>query len=192
MNLDKISEDYMAVAREVFGPLQPSIENITTVMVTCLQNSGKVMFCGNGGSAADAQHFAGEFVNRFLCERPAFAGLALTTDTSVITAIGNDYSFEEVFKKQIEGIGVRGDILVSLTTSGNSANVLLAVKAAKEKGITNVVLTGGKGGQVAALAEYSLCISSTSSTPRIQEGHHLMMHLLCESVEEKMTVSRRS
>lgn len=188
MNLDKISQDYLAVAQEVFGPLRPSIENVASTMVTCLRNSGKVMFCGNGGSAADAQHFAGEFVNRFLRERPAFAGLALTTDTSVITAIGNDYSFDEVFKKQVEGMGVQGDILVSLTTSGNSTNVLLAVNAAKEKGITNVGLTGGKGGRVAGLVDYNLCISSTPSTPRIQEGHHLMMHLLCESVEEKMTV----
>jgi len=187
MNLEQISEDYEGVAREIFGPLRSSVEDVATAMVTCVRQGGKVMFCGNGGSAADAQHFAGEFVNRFLKERPAFAGLALTTDTSVMTAVGNDYSFDEIFQKQVEGLGREGDVLVSLTTSGNSVNIVRAVEAAKQKGLINVVLTGGTGGRVAALADHNLCISSTPSTPRIQEGHHLIMHLLCETVEEQLT-----
>lgn len=186
MDLDAIQSDYARVAAEVFGPLRDDVERVATCLVECLRAGGKVLFCGNGGSAADAQHFAGELVNRFLRERRPFAGLALTTDTSVLTAIANDYSVEEVFAKQVEGLGRKGDVLVSLTTSGRSPNVLAAMRAARGLGLVNVLLGGGTGGAAAALADFRLCIASTRSTPRIQEGHHLLMHLLCERLEEQL------
>lgn len=142
----------------------------------------KLLLCGNGGSAGDAQHIAAEFVNRFLLERPPLPAIALTTDTSILTSIGNDYSFEEVFSKQIKALGMEGDVLLALSTSGNSKNVIAAVKTAKDQGIFTVVLTGGKGGRLATLADMSLVVRS-DATPRIQETHILAGHLICELVD---------
>ena len=183
MDLASIQEAYRRVGDEVFGPLLPAIEAAADCMIAALAAGKKILFCGNGGSAADAQHFAGELVNRFLVERRAYAGIALTTDTSVLTAIANDYSFEEVFAKQVEALGQAGDVLVSLTTSGNSGNILAAMRRARQAGIVNVLMTGGNGGAASALADHLLSITASRSTPRIQEGHHLIMHLLCERVE---------
>ena len=142
--------------------------------------------CGNGGSSSDAQHFAGELVNRFLMNRQPYAGLALNTDAAVLTSIGNDFSFEEIYSKQVEGLGREGDMLVGFSTSGNSGNVLKAFEVAREMGVKTVAFTGGAGGKMLALSDMVLLVSSSSRTPRIQEGHELMMHLICERVEELM------
>lgn len=184
MNLPQIQADYRAVANNIFDALWPEIEGAAADMIAAVRAGGKVLFCGNGGSAADAQHFAGEFVNRLLLERRPYAGLALTTDTSVLTAIGNDYGYDRVFEKQVLALGKPGDVLVGISTSGNAANVCLAVQAAKAIGLRTVAMTGGKGGKLAGLADRVLSITCTSSTPRIQEGHQLMLHLICERVEE--------
>ena len=184
MDLAQIQADYRAVADAIFGPLRPAIEAAADDLVAAVRAGHKVLFCGNGGSAADAQHFAGEFINRFLLERRPYAGLALTTDTSVLTAIGNDYGYDQVFEKQILALGRPGDVLVAISTSGNAANVCRAARAAKAAGLRTLAMTGGTGGQLAGLADRVLSLACTPSTPRIQEGHQLMMHLMCESVEE--------
>jgi D-sedoheptulose 7-phosphate isomerase len=142
----------------------------------------KLMIMGNGGSAADAQHMAAEFVNRFKIERPPLPALALTTDTSILTAIGNDYSFDEVFEKQILALGKSGDMLLGISTSGNSPNIIRGFKTAQEKKIMTVALTGNKGGQMIDWADRSLIVPSVV-TPHIQETHILAIHLLCEMVD---------
>ena len=184
MNWAQIQADSHAVTDLIMGPMRPAIEAAADELAACVRAGGKVLFCGNGGSAADAQHFAGEFVNRFLLERRPYAGLALTTDTAVLTAIGNDYSYEQIFEKQILALGRPGDALVAISTSGNAPNVCLAVRAAKAAGLRTLAMTGGKGGKLAGLADRVLSISCTASTPRIQEGHQLVLHLICERVEE--------
>ena len=186
MDLQKIQRESRAVSDQVFNELAPVVEEISGVITDCLKAGGKVMMCGNGGSASDAQHFAGELVNRFLMNRKPYAGLALNTDAAVLTSISNDFSYEEIYSKQVEGLGREGDILVGFSTSGNSGNILKAFDAAKEIGIKTVAFTGGTGGKMLGLTDYILLISSSSHTPRIQEGHELMMHLICERVEELM------
>jgi len=184
MNWDQAQAEAAAVARHVFGPLRPAIESLADELAARLQAGGKVMACGNGGSAADAQHLAGELVNRFLKERRPYAGLALSTDTSVLTCIGNDCGYEQVFEKQVQALGRRGDVLIGISTSGNAENVCRAVQAARALGLLTVGLTGGPGGRLAGLAERVLSISGTAGTPRIQEGHQLIIHLLCQRIEE--------
>jgi len=138
----------------------------------------KILLFGNGGSAADAQHIAAEFMNRFLIERPPLPALALTTDTSILTSISNDYSFDEVFSKQIKGLGKKGDIAFGISTSGNSQNVLKAFRVAKRLGMVTIALVG-EGGKAASLADIALCVPSRS-IPRIQEAHSVVGHILCE------------
>jgi D-sedoheptulose 7-phosphate isomerase len=184
MNLAQIQADYRAVAEHIFGALRPGLEGAADELVAAVRAGHKVLFCGNGGSAADAQHFAGEFINRFLLERRPYAGLALTTDTSVLTAIGNDYGYDQVFEKQVLALGQPGDVLVAISTSGNAANVCRAVRAARAAGLRTIAMTGGAGGQLAGLADRVLAVACTPSTPRIQEGHQLMLHIICERVEE--------
>lgn len=150
----------------------------------CLQAGGKILFAGNGGSASDAQHLAGELISRFYYDRPALAGLALTTDTSVLTAIGNDYGYDQTFVRQVRGLGRRGDILVGLSTSGNSANVLVAMATARELGLTTIGLTGRSGGKLTHLVDCCLRMP-TDSTPRIQECHITVGHILCAMVEQR-------
>jgi D-sedoheptulose 7-phosphate isomerase len=186
MDLQKIQAESRAVADQVFNELAPVVETITQAMAECLKAGGKIMACGNGGSSADAQHFAGELVNRFLLNRKPYAGLALNTDAAVLTSISNDFSYDEIYSKQVEGLGRKGDILVGFSTSGNSGNVLKAFESAKEMGITTVAFTGGSGGKMLELADHVLLVSVSSHTPRIQEGHELMMHLVCERLEELM------
>jgi D-sedoheptulose 7-phosphate isomerase len=142
----------------------------------------KLLICGNGGSAADAQHIAAEFVNRFQLERPPLPAIALTTDTSIITSIGNDYSFDEVFSKQVKALGMEGDVLLAISTSGNSPNVISAVEAAKGRGIYTVGMTGGGGGKMARLTDMPLKVKS-KTTARIQESHILAGHIICELVD---------
>jgi D-sedoheptulose 7-phosphate isomerase len=181
---NEIAGDYLAVAQEVFGALRPDIEAAAQFIARKLRKGNKLLICGNGGSAADAQHMAGELVNRFLLERKPYAAVALTTDTSVLTSVSNDYSFDLAFEKQVLALGRRGDVLLAISTSGKAANVLRAVETARRRGIFTIGLTGGHGGRLAAIAERVLCVSSTASTPRIQEGHQLIIHLLCERIEQ--------
>ena len=147
-----------------------------------LTSDRKLMLCGNGGSAADAQHIAAEFINRYELERPPLPAIALTTDTSIITSIGNDYSVDEIFSKQVKALGVEGDILLALSTSGDSGNVIEAVRAAKSQGIFTVALTGHDGGQLADLVDMALVVKS-DVTGRIQETHILVGHIICQLVD---------
>jgi D-sedoheptulose 7-phosphate isomerase len=142
----------------------------------------KLLICGNGGSAADAQHIAAEFVNRFMLERPPLPAIALTTDTSIITSIGNDYSFEDIFSKQVKAIAMEGDVLLAISTSGNAANVLSAVKTARSQGLYTIAFTGGDGGRLSSLVDIALVVKS-STTPRIQETHIFAGHILCQLVD---------
>jgi D-sedoheptulose 7-phosphate isomerase len=161
------------------------IATAVQVMVDCLKAGGKIMACGNGGSAADSQHFAAELLNRFEREREPLAALALTTDTSTLTSIGNDYRFEDVFAKQVKGLGRRGDVLLAISTSGNSPNVLEAIAVAQARGIRVVALTGKGGGKIAgclAPTDIHLCVPA-SQTARIQEVHLLTLHCLCDGID---------
>jgi D-sedoheptulose 7-phosphate isomerase len=145
----------------------------------------KLLLFGNGGSAADAQHIAAEFVNRYIIDRPPLPAIALTTDTSILTSVSNDASFNEIFSKQIKALGKEGDVAVGISTSGNSQNIVKAFEVAKEMGIKTVALTGNDGGAVAKIADVSLVVPS-GSTPRIQETHILIGHILCEMVEHQL------
>lgn len=186
MNWDRMETESLAVVRETAGALRPGIEAAAADMVACLRQGGRILICGNGGSAADAQHMAAELVNRFLLDRRPYAAIALTTDTSILTSIGNDFGFDEVFSKQVRALGVRGDVLVAFSTSGTSKNVCLALAAAREMGLRTIALTGGAGGWMADLSDRCLCVASTSHTPRIQEGHQMILHILCECIEEQL------
>jgi D-sedoheptulose 7-phosphate isomerase len=174
----------LAAAESLAGPL----ERAAHVLAETLRAGGKIVACGNGGSAADAQHFAAELVNRFEIERPPLAGLALTTDTSNLTSIANDYAYQQVFSKQLRALGRRGDALIALSTSGNSANVLEAVHAAHELGIRVVALTGNGGGKMAAALhaeDVHVCVPH-KKTARIQEVHLLSLHCLCDAIDSQL------
>lgn len=160
----------------------PQLIVIIKLIADAFENGNKILLFGNGGSAAEAQHLAAEFVNRFLMERPPLPAIALSTDSSVLTSIGNDYSFSEVFSKQIAALGKEGDIAIGISTSGNSANVIRAIEVAKEMRIETVALTGNDGGDLAKVANYSLIVPS-NSTPCIQEVHMAVGHILCEMAE---------
>ncbi|HEY6820592.1 MAG TPA: phosphoheptose isomerase [Burkholderiales bacterium] len=156
-----------------------------TLLARSLKAGGKVLACGNGGSAADAQHFAAELINRFEMERPPLAGIALTTDTSTLTSIANDYAYVQVFSKQVRAIGRRGDVLIAISTSGNSANVIEAIGAAHELGMAVIALTGNGGGKMAAALnadDVHLCVPH-KKTARIQEVHLLVLHCLCDLID---------
>lgn len=154
-------------------------------MSECLQAGNKVLVFGNGGSAADAQHLAAELVGRYLYDRPGLPALALTTDTSALTAIGNDMGYESVFRRQVEAHGRKGDVAIGITTSGRSRNVVDALRAARERGLATIALTGGGGGMLKDAVDFLLDAPSTD-TPRIQELHGLVVHLLCQIVEETL------
>jgi D-sedoheptulose 7-phosphate isomerase len=165
--------------------LAKPIADAVSALVGCITAGGKVLACGNGGSASDAQHFAAELVGRFERERPGLAALALTTDTSILTAVANDYSFDVVFAKQVQALGAPGDVLLAMTTSGNSANVLAAIDAAHAKDMTVVALTGHQGGKVRELlgeTDVHICVPH-ERTARIQEVHLLVLHCLCDAVD---------
>ena len=154
-------------------------------LLACFENGGTVYFCGNGGSAADAQHLAAEFSGRYLVDRPGLPAVALTTNSSAVTAIGNDYGYDEVFARQLEGLGAPGDVLVAITTSGRSESVRRAVRAAQALGMTTIGMTGAKGAEFAALCDVAL-VTPHDSTPHIQEGHITMGHAFCLIVERAM------
>lgn len=165
-------------------PLALAVER----MVACLMADGRILACGNGGSAADAQHFASELVNRFEQERPALAAIALTTDTSVLTSVANDYAYNQVFARQIQALGHPGDLLLAISTSGGSRNVLRAVEAAHERDMSVVALTGRDGGELATLLnddDILICVPA-ESTARIQEVHLLAIHCLCDGIDYQL------
>lgn len=177
--------DSIAVKQEAEKVLPESVAQAVVAMVDCLRSGGKVMACGNGGSAADAQHFAAELIGRFERERQELAAIALTTDTSILTAVGNDYSYDEVFSKQVRGLGKKGDILLGISTSGNSKNVVKAIEAAKKIGLNVIALTGNGGGKISSLLDATdihLCVPS-NRTARIQETHLVLLHGLCDGVD---------
>ena len=161
-----------------------TIAEVAEAMSRALADGHKLLFFGNGGSAADAQHLAAELVGRYQQERRALPALALTANTSTLTAIGNDYSYERVFARQLEALCSPGDVAVGISTSGKSPNVLSAMRAAKEIPVTTVGMTGMRGGELAALSDYCICVPS-EQTPRIQEAHILIGHILCEVIEQK-------
>jgi D-sedoheptulose 7-phosphate isomerase len=155
------------------------------VVCNAFRNSRKLMLCGNGGSAADAQHIAAEFVNRFQIERSPLPALALTTDTSIITSVANDNSFDDIYSRQIEALGAEGDVLLAISTSGKSRNILSALDTAKDRGIYIIGLMGAGGGEMLPLVELALVVES-NQTPRIQEAHALAGHIICELVEHML------
>ncbi|EMG37222.1 phosphoheptose isomerase [Desulfocurvibacter africanus PCS] len=169
--------------RETFFQAKATlVADIARAMAVSLARGGKILLCGNGGSAADCQHIAAEFVNRFKLERPPLPALALTTDSSILTAIGNDYGFEQVFLKQVQALGRPGDVLVAISTSGGSPNVLAAMRAAKEREIVTVGFTGANGGAMLPLCDYPVLVPE-KTTALIQEIHIAVGHLLCELVD---------
>ncbi|EFP6608682.1 D-sedoheptulose 7-phosphate isomerase [Campylobacter jejuni] len=161
------------------------IKNASLEVIKAYRNGNKTLLAGNGGSAADAQHIAGEFVSRFYFDRPGIASIALTTDTSILTAIGNDYGYENLFARQVQAQGVKGDIFIGISTSGNSKNILKALDLCKQKGIISIGLSGASGGAMNELCDYCIKVPSTC-TPRIQEAHILIGHIICAIVEEEL------
>jgi len=177
--------DSIAVKQAAEKILPEQVARGIVAMTDCLRADGKIMACGNGGSAADAQHFAAELIGRFERERQELAAIALTTDTSILTAVGNDYSYDEIFAKQVRGLGKKSDILIGISTSGNSKNVVKAIETAKKMGIKIIALTGNGGGKIASLLDADdihLCVPSTR-TARIQETHLVLLHALCDGVD---------
>jgi len=186
-NIQKSIKDSISVKNEILNnPLIISeIEKIASATIQAYKNGNKTIFAGNGGSAGDSQHLAGELVSRFYFDRPALASISLTTDTSILTAIGNDYGYEQVFSRQIEANGNAGDIFFAISTSGNSKNIIRAVKVAKEKNLIIVGFTGKNGGELANLSDFIIKVPS-DSTPRIQESHILIGHIVAELVEKNI------
>ena len=153
--------------------------------IACLQGGGKILLAGNGGSAADAQHIAGELVSRFAFDRPGLPSIALTTDTSILTAIANDYGYENLFARQIQAHGSKGDVFIGYSTSGKSPNILMALEEARSKGLVCIGLTGNRGGPMRELCDFLLEVPS-SDTPKIQEGHLVLGHILCGLIEDRL------
>lgn len=162
--------------------LQNKMESVALACIQCLQEGGKILLAGNGGSAADAQHIAGEFVSRFAFDRPGLPAIALTTDTSILTAIGNDYGYEKLFVRQVQAHGKKGDVFIGYSTSGTSPNILLSLQEARARGLVTVGFTGNHGGRICEYCDYILEVPS-SDTPHIQEGHAVLGHILCGLVE---------
>ena len=186
--ISRISENFSESAHlklQSMDALAHPIAAAAERMVQCLKQDGKILACGNGGSAADAQHFAAELLNRFEMERPALAAMSLTTDTSTLTSIANDYDFDQVFSKQVRGLGHGNDLLLAISTSGNSRNVVAAIEAAHECGMDVIALTGRHGGRMAEVLgpqDVHICVPA-ASTARIQEVHLLTLHCLCDAID---------
>ncbi len=185
MTYDKRIDELTQALRSFFGQKSETFAKAVREVTRSLNRGQKILVFGNGGSASQAQHFAAELVNKFLLRRPAIPAIALTTDTSVLTSIANDESFDEVFSRQVEALGQKGDIALGLTTSGNSPNIIRAVETAKDYGLLTVVFTGEGGGKVGPFSDI-LCDVPSASTPVVQEVHLLLLHLLAEEVEKSM------
>jgi len=186
MNYSHIIQEYNQILEEFFAAKRNLFEKIIDVATECLKSGHKILVFGNGGSAAQAQHFAAELVNKFLKKRQPLKAISLTTDTSALTSIANDSSFDDVFSRQIEALGSKEDLTLALSTSGNSPNVIKGVSRAKEKGLLTVALTGKGGGKLTQSVDYLLDIPS-KSIPRIQEVHLLLLHLLAQEIEERLS-----
>ena len=178
-------EESIAAKRQTVEVLAEPTAEAAMMLIECLMNDGKILACGNGGSAADAQHFAAEMTGRFEKERMELAAIALTTDTSALTAIGNDYGFDHVFSKQVRALGRAGDVLVGISTSGNSANVIEAIKAAHERDMHVIAMTGRDGGKIAAMLKDTDVLLNVPypRTARIQENHILLIHAMCDCID---------
>jgi len=187
--VEHLLAESVAIKQDLIRYQLDPIVRVAEITLQTLKRGNQILLCGNGGSAADAQHMAAEFVNRFLYRRPALPAIALTTDTSVLTAIGNDSDFSHIFARQVEALGKAGDLLYAISTSGNSPNVTLAVEVARKRGIGTVAFTGGDGGKLAPLCNLALIMPSYS-TPRIQEAHITIEHIICQIVEEKLFPQR--
>lgn len=178
--------DNISVHKELLkSECMESIARIAGLIVCCYKNGGKVLLCGNGGSASDAQHIESELVGRFKLERKALPAIALSANTSTITSVGNDYGYQDVFKRGVEAYGKPGDVLIAISTSGNSINVISAINQAKSQGLTIVCLAGCDGGEMSHLADIAFVIPSYD-TPRIQECHIMVGHIICELVEKSL------
>ena len=181
-------EQSIQTTRSVMEQLAPLVSKAAVVMANALLDEHKILVCGNGGSAADAQHFSAEMLNRFERERPGLPAVALTTDSSTLTSIGNDYHFEDIFAKQVRALGQPGDVLLAISTSGNSANINLAVDAAHERGMACVALNGRNGGTLTTMLvenDVDICVAG-SSTARIQEVHGIVIHCLCDLIDYQL------
>ncbi|PLX84772.1 MAG: phosphoheptose isomerase [Desulfuromonas sp.] len=183
--IKQVFEEHLRTIERTANTLTGPIEAAAALLTGALEAGNKILVMGNGGSAADAQHFAAEMVGRFLMERKALPALALTTDSSILTALGNDYGFERVFSRQVEALAAPGDVVIGISTSGNSENVLAAMKAAREIGCRTVGLLGGEGGGMTGLVDVALTVPS-DRTPRIQEAHQTVIHILCDLVETRL------
>ena len=175
-------EKHRLVADALLASFADPIEQAARRLIECYRAGGKLLVMGNGGSAADAQHFAAELVGRYMLERPAYPAIALSTDTSILTAVANDYGYPDVFRRQVEAHARPGDVVVGISTSGNSENVCRALALAKERGAVTIALGGGDGGRMKSLADIAL-IAPSKETPRIQEAHITIIHILCDLVE---------
>jgi D-sedoheptulose 7-phosphate isomerase len=182
--IENIFKESIQVKQDTLENNQDKIVEVVEAVTKALKEGQKVILFGNGGSAADSQHIAAEFIGRFQKERKALAAIALTTDTSILTALSNDYSFDIVFARQIEGLGQKGDIAIGISTSGNSSNVIEGIKTAVRMGLTTVSLTGCDGGELAKLTDISLIVPS-KVTARVQESHSCIAHAVCELVEDQ-------
>lgn len=172
---------------DTINTLADSIEQIASTLIHCLKNDGTIYWCGNGGSASDSQHLAGELVGRFVGDRKPLRSIALNADSAVMTCIVNDYGYEHIFSRQVEGLGRRGDVLIGISTSGNSQNVINALSAAKSKKMTTIGLLGKGGGKVLEIADHAIVIPS-NTTARVQEMHIMVGHILCDLIEEGLNL----
>ncbi len=183
--VEEVIAHSLEVKRQFFAEHAQALVALADQIADRIRSGGKVLVFGNGGSAADAQHFAGELVGRFTKEGPPISALALTTDTSIMTAVGNDYGYEHIFKRQMEAHARPHDIAIGISTSGNSKNVIEALQVAKSRGLLTIAMTGQGGGKLAAIVDH-LFAAPSNDTPRIQEVHHLMNHVMCELLEERL------
>lgn len=183
--IQKIAQESIDTKRAFFDSHADAVARAAEILITAIQAGGKVLIFGNGGSAADAQHIAAELVNRLNHDRPPIAAIALTTDSSILTSVGNDSTFDELFERQLRALGRAGDVALAISTSGNSPNVLRAVEAARELGIKTIGLAGRNGGRLAGAVDLALVVA-TQSTQRIQETHITIGHILCELIEEAL------
>ncbi len=184
LKIRAIIEESIRVKADALEKNVDCIERAATVIISSLKNGGKILLCGNGGSAADSQHIAAEFIGRFQRERKALPAIALTTDTSILTSLANDYSYDIVFARQVEAFGNKGDVLIGISTSGKSPNVMKAFEAAKKFGMTTLAFTGHDGGPMGKMADIAVIVPS-KVTARIQESHITFFHALCEVVEDE-------
>lgn len=175
----------VSVKQKVMENCVEIIKEIAGEIISAYKKGNKLILLGNGGSAADAQHIASELVGKFYLNRKSLEAIALIVNASILTAVGNDYSFDKIFVRQLESIGKKGDIVIGITTSGNSKNVIEALKLAKNQGLITMAFTGVRGGKVKAITKYCLCVPS-NDTPRIQEAHIMIAHIICEIVERKL------